>query len=60
MLDEEVKEVELDTHENVLDDDIDDGIIKNDIDDDVDMANPFNVESEPNDMNVDLYEEEDQ
>jgi hypothetical protein len=42
-----MKEVELDVDGNVLDDHIDDEIIKNDIDDDVAMPNPFNIDSKP-------------
>jgi len=33
-------------------------MIGNDIDDDVDMANPFNINSEPDDTDVELDEEE--
>jgi hypothetical protein len=56
--DEEVEEVEPDVDDNVLDDHIDDDIIENDFDDDdVDMANPFNVDSEPDDSDVDLDED---
>jgi hypothetical protein len=58
--DEEVKEVELDVDDNVLNDHIDDDIIKNDFDDDdVDMANTFNIHSKTDDTNVELDEEED-
>jgi hypothetical protein len=56
---EEVEEVEPDVDDNVLDDRIDDDTIENDFDanDDVDMANPFNVDYEPADSNVDLDED---
>jgi hypothetical protein len=60
VLDEEDEEVELDVDDNVLDDHIDNEIIENDIDDDVVMANPFNIDSEPDDTDVELDEEEDQ
>jgi hypothetical protein len=33
-------------------------MIKNDIDDDVDITNPFNIDFEPDDTDVDLDEEE--
>jgi hypothetical protein len=39
--------------------DIDDDIIKNDIYDDVDMANPFNIDSKLDDTKVDFDEEQD-
>ena len=58
MSDEEVEEVEPDVDDNVLDDHIDDDIIKNDFDDDdVDMENHFNIDSKPDDSNVDLDED---
>jgi hypothetical protein len=58
VLDEELEEVEPNVGENVLDDGIDDDMIGNDnIDDDVDMANPFNINFEPDDTNVELDEE---
>jgi hypothetical protein len=60
---EEDEEVEVDVDENVLDDHINDEIIQNDIDD-VLMPNPFSVDykhdSEPNDIDLELDEEEDQ
>ena len=60
VLDEEVEEVEPNVWDNVLDDDIDDDMIGNDdIDDDVDMAYPYNINSEVDDAYVELDEEED-
>ena len=49
--DEEVEEIEPNVVEDVLDDDIDD-------DNDADMANPLNMNSELDDINVELDEEE--
>jgi hypothetical protein len=62
ILDEEVEEVQPYVDNNyVLNNDIDDDImIKNDIYDDVGMANPLNINFEPNNTYVDLDEEEDQ
>jgi hypothetical protein len=60
VLDEEDEEVEVDVDDNVLDVHIDDEIIENDTNDDVSMANPFNIDSEPDDTDVELDEEEDQ
>jgi hypothetical protein len=58
---EEHEEDELDVDGSVLDDHIDDEIIKNDIDDDVAMHNPFNVnfesDSELDDTKLELDEE---
>ena len=61
VLDEELEEVELDIGEHVPDDDMDDDdmIGIDNIDDDYDMANPFNVNFEPNDTDDELDEEED-
>jgi hypothetical protein len=59
VLDEELEEVEPNVGDNVIDDDINDDMIGNDdIDDDVDMANPFNINSELDDTDVELDEEE--
>jgi hypothetical protein len=57
--DKEVEEVDLDVDGNIVDDDINNDNIKFDIDDDVDMANPFNVDFEPDDTYVEMNEEED-
>jgi hypothetical protein len=55
---EEVEEVDPDVDENVLDNHIDDDTIKTYFDDDdVDMANPFNVDFELDDSDVDLDED---
>jgi hypothetical protein len=54
---EEVEEVQPDVDDNVITNDI---MIENDIDDDVDMANPFNIDSKLDDIDVELDEEEDQ
>ena len=55
MPDEEVNE------NCVLNDDIeDDIIIENGIDDDVYLANPFNIDYEYDEIDVDLHEKEDQ
>ena len=44
----------------VIDDDVDEDMLKNDIDDDDDIVNPFNTIFESNgDRNVELDEEED-
>jgi hypothetical protein len=57
---EELEEVEPNVGENVPNDDIDDDmIVSDDIDDDADMANPFNINFEPDDTYVELDEEED-
>jgi hypothetical protein len=55
-MDEELEEVEPNVGDYVHDDDM---IGNDEIDDDVDMANPFNINSEPDDIYVDLDEEED-
>jgi hypothetical protein len=58
VLDEELEEVEPNAGDNVLDDDIDNDMIRNDdTDHDVDMANPFNINSELDDTDVELDEE---
>ena len=58
MLDEELEEVEPNVGDNaVLDDDVDEDMLKTDIDDDVDITNPFNIIYEPDDINVELDEE---
>jgi hypothetical protein len=54
VLEEEIEEVELDVDDNVLNDHINDEIIENDTNDDVDMANPFNVNFELYDIDVEL------
>jgi hypothetical protein len=59
VLDEELEEVEPNVGDNVLDDDIDNYMIGNDeIYDDVDMANPFNINYEMDNTDVELDEEE--
>jgi len=60
VLDEELEEVEPNVGDNVFDDYIDNDMIGNDdIDDDVNMANPFNINYELDDTDVELDEEED-
>jgi hypothetical protein len=44
----------------ILDDDVDENMLKNDIDDDDDIINPFNIVSEPNDDTYVEFDEEDQ
>ena len=39
-------------------DEVDDDMIENDIDDDVDTTNPFNIDPEPKDIDVEFNEEE--
>jgi hypothetical protein len=59
--DEEDREYELGVGENapVLDDDIDEDMLKNDIDDDDDIVNPFNIFSKPTvDTDVELDDQD--
>jgi hypothetical protein len=59
VLDEELEEFKTNVRYNVPNHDIDDDMIGNvNIDYDDDMANPFNIIYEPNDMDVELDEEE--
>ena len=59
VLDEELEEDEPNVlGDNVVpDDDVDEDMLEHDIDDDVDMANPFNTFSEPEDTYVELDKE---
>ena len=52
--DEKVKAVEPNTRDNVLNDDIDNDIIQKILMPNVDMANPFNVNSKVDDTNMEL------
>ena len=54
------EKVELDVDGNVLEDDINYGVIDNDIDDHVAMVDPFNTDCDHNDTDIQLDEEEDQ
>lgn len=57
LLDEELEEVKWNIGDNVLDVDNNDDMIGNEnIDDDVDMANPFNINSELDDTDFGLDE----
>jgi hypothetical protein len=44
----------------ILDDDVNENMLKNDIDDDDDIINPFNIVSEPVDYTDVEFDEEDQ
>ena len=55
---EKLEEFEPNTRGNFPRDDIHNDMIENgNIDDDVDMTNPFNINSKPDDTNVELDEE---
>ena len=55
--DQEHEKVEPNVGDNVvLEDDVDEDMLKNDIDDDADIVNPFHTIFEPDDTYVELYE----
>lgn len=53
-----LKEVEPDVDDNNLNHDINNEIIENDINDDVAIVNPFNIDYEMEDTDVELYKED--
>ena len=58
--DEEDCDLGIGNNIEILDDDVNENMLKNDIDDDDDIINPFNIISEPDDDTDVEFDEEDQ
>ena len=58
--DEEDHDLAIGDNIAILDDDVDENMLKNDIDDNDNIINPFNIVSEPDDDTYVKFNEEDQ